>query len=158
MNTTRRFEGEVEALTHVFIAELAHWIADIDLADWPQQERGEIKPAMVTDPAWHGFGARSQPVITELMAHFPGCSSYQHMLSAVMPQNSILAHRDQQRPEWLCRVHVPLISNDQSVFIVGGRVHHMDVGVAYRVNTLAEHAVINNGTLPRIHFMFDVRM
>lgn len=139
---------------------LAAWITAISFEEWPQQHRladGRIRPAMQTDLAWRGFGEIAEPVVNEVMRqHFPGCVAYQHMLSVVMPGNSIPPHRDEQAASWICRVHVPLTSNAKSRFIVGGEDHIQAPGFAYRVNTRAEHAVTNDGETPRIHFMFDV--
>ena len=58
---------------------------------------------------------------------------------------------------WNTRVHVPLLTNDEALFIVNGIPYNLKVGGAYKVNTLAEHAVKNNGPTPRIHLMFDIR-
>jgi len=147
----------VQPLSRVDVAEIAAWIKGIDLRSWPQQSHRELKPAMVTDLAWFGMGERTRGLVDDLMSAFPGCSSYQHMLSAVMPGHSIEPHTDQQASYWMFRVHIPLISNSESRFIVGGVHHHLEVGTAYKVNTRAEHSVENSGTIPRIHFMFDVR-
>lgn len=152
-----RFCGDVDPIGPVDVAAMAAWIAAIDLREWPQQSFTELKPAMVTDLGWHKFRDIADPVVKDLMRWFPGCAAYQWMLSVVMPGNTIPPHRDLQPPEWLCRVHAPLTSNDLSSFVVGGRPHHLDVGMAYRVNTLAEHSVANDGQTPRVHFMFDVR-
>lgn len=111
---------------------------------------------MVTDPSWFGFGAAAAPVVAAVMAAFPGCVAHQRMLSAVMPGHAIEPHRDTQAPAWLCRVHVPLATNDRAVFIVAGAAHRLEIGHAYRVNTEAWHAVRNDGPTARIHFMFDV--
>lgn len=153
-----RFTGAVEALAPVDVAAVAAWISAIDLRDWPQQDPPghPLKPAMVTDLAWHGFGAMVAPVVYELLTYLSNGSASNRMLSVVMPGDGIPPHRDQQGPEWLCRVHVPLVSNDRSRFIVRGKPYEMAVGTAYLVNTLAEHAVENAGTTPRIHLMFDV--
>lgn len=155
-----RFNGSVEPFARCNAADLALWISGISFEDWHQQARlsdGQIRPAMMTDLGWHGFGNRSQPIVAELMAHFPGCEAHQLMLSVVMPGHSIELHRDQQAPVWICRVHVPLTTNSRSMFIVDGMSRPMAVGTAYKVNTLAEHSVTNDGKCPRIHFMFDVR-
>jgi hypothetical protein len=154
-----RFAGTCEELAPVDASGMAAWIVAIPLLEWPQQQQPheELKPAMVTDPAWHEFGAVAAPIVDHLMALFPGCEAHQRMLSVVMPGHSIPPHRDQQPANWLCRVHVPLLTNDRSEFWVGDQVHHMAPGMAYRVNTLVVHSVINQGDSPRIHFMFDVR-
>lgn len=154
-----RFAGTVEGFATVAVAELVAWITAIDFADWPQQHRladGGIRPMMVSDHAWHGFGARTRPLIEELLAYFPGCVSSTELLSVVMPGHGIEPHTDSQPPHWRCRVHVPLTSNDRSEFWVGGRAWRLVPGEAYRVNTEAWHGVINDGPTPRIHLMFDV--
>jgi hypothetical protein len=112
---------------------------------------------MVNDLDWHGFGAVTDPMVAALMRYFPGCVADTRMLSVVMPGHAIEPHCDAQPTQWLCRVHVPLTSNPQSAFVVGGQAHHLAVGWAYRVNTEAEHSVRNDGDAPRIHFMFDVK-
>lgn len=148
----------VEALGPVEARHLAAWVVAIDFAEWPQQSFTEIKPAMVTDLAWHGFGDVCEPVVAALMAeHFVGLVPRQRMLSVVMPGHDIKPHRDLQPPQWRCRVHVPLLSNERSVFVSGGISHALVPGMAYKVDTRVEHSVINDGETPRIHFMFDVR-
>jgi hypothetical protein len=156
---TERFTGTCELLGPVNSDALKDWIGAIPFEEWPQQHRladGLVRPAMLTDLKWRGFGIVAGPVVSEIMRAFPACDAYQKMLSVVMPGHAIEPHRDEQSPRWLCRVHVPLTSNDRSQFIVGGVAHVLIPGMAYRVNTLAEHAVVNDGDTPRIHFMFDV--
>jgi hypothetical protein len=146
----------VEPLSRVNVAEVVAWITGIDLRSWPQQSHRELKPAMVTDLAWFGMGERTESLVDAIMQDMPGCLSFQRMLSMVMPGHSIDPHRDHQAPYWMFRVHIPLVTNERSRFIVGGHHHHLDVGHAYKVNTEVEHAVENGGDTPRIHFMFDV--
>lgn len=156
----QRFTGSVEPIASIDPSALQRWLAAIPLTDWPQQNKpGEpLKPAMVSDSAWHGFSEVSEPIVRELMGgYFQGCREYQRMLSVVMSGDEIAPHVDQQGAHWLARVHVPLQANDLSLFIVDGKSHHLDVGMAYRVNTLAVHGVINRGVSPRVHFMFDVK-
>jgi hypothetical protein len=154
-----RFTGTVEHLCSVEIDAVATWIGEIPLEEWPQQRvlaDRKLRPAMVTDHLWYDFGHMADPIVRRIMHWFAGCAPQQWMLSAVMPGHSIPPHRDEQSPNWLCRVHVPITTNPLSLFIVGDRSHNMKVGEAYRVNTEARHSVTNNGETPRIHFMFDV--
>ena len=156
-----RFTGTVEPLCPVLVEEsgVVDWISAIPLSDWPQQNKPglPLKPSMVTDTDWYDLYGMTNKTVERVMRQFPGCVAYQRMLSCVMPGDEIEPHRDQQAPYWLCRVHVPLTTNEQSEFIVDGQSHQMKVGTAYRVNTLAEHSVVNAGASPRIHFMFDIR-
>lgn len=152
-----RFEGGVEFLEQIDVHYLTKWIKVIPLWEWPQQNGPgkPLKPAMVTDLDWHYFGAQVMPLVDYLTA--PGTESHQWMLSCVMPGETIPPHKDEQAPNWLYRVHVPLITNPQSKFIVDNTEHQLEVGNVYKVNTLKEHSVINEGAGPRIHFMFDLR-
>lgn len=152
-----RFTGTCEPFASVEVGGIANWVKAIPLSTWPQQCTSEIKPSMVTDPNWHGFGDKVHYLVTTLMNYFPECSPFQRMLSVVMPGHSIEPHKDMQAPYWICRVHVPLLTNDKSFTTMDDGDHHLDVGTAYKVNTMDTHAVRNDGKTPRIHFMFDVR-
>lgn len=149
--------GTVDRLMDLDVSDASAWIADIPLEDWPQQTRAKIKPAMVSDPAWHGYGGIVHPLVAKVLAQFPGAYADTFLLSAVMPGDSIRQHVDEQPPYWLTRIHVPLLTNSASWHEVGGERFHMEVGAAYRFNTLASHGAENQGETPRIHFMFDVK-
>lgn len=155
-----RHQGTVEEICSVDHSDLMEWILSIPFEAWPQQNpKGhELMPAMVTDLRWHGFGERARPIVDAVVdEHFPGLTAYQLMLSVVMPGKCIPPHRDLQADDWITRVHVPLVSNEQSRFIVDNEPYVLNPGTAYLVNTLREHAVENSGETPRIHFMFDLR-
>lgn len=146
--------------TGLDVAAVASWISAIDFADWPQQHPidAQLRPAMVNDLAWHGFGQRTTALVATILQTLkPGVVAYNRMLSVVMPGHSIHAHVDAQLPDWITRVHVPLTTNEQAVTVMADEPHHMQVGTAYAVDTTREHAVRNDGDTPRIHFMFDVR-
>jgi hypothetical protein len=152
-----RFTGTVQHLGAVDDRSLMRWIAAIPFEDWPQQTplEGALRPAMVNDPAWHAFGAESTPVAREILSWTTG-RELGRLLSVVMPGQSIPEHVDKQAPGQWVRVHVPLMSNASSVFIVGGEAHRLHEGQAYLVNIGAPHSVVNHGITPRIHFMLDI--
>jgi len=153
-----RFSGTVEPLLAVDVAALAAWASSIPLEVWPQQVRevpSELRPAMVNEPGWMGFGAACAPVAAQVLAHTGGRAAV-HMLSVVMPGAGIPAHADRQLAAWCFRVHIPLFTNPRAWFIVDGENHHLQVGMAYKVNTEAVHEIVNAGTTPRLHYMFDV--
>lgn len=155
-----RFTGTVEYLADADVQPLVAWITAIPFEDWPQQPRladGGLRPAMVSDPAWHGMEQIAQPYIDQVLALFPaGSRAERLMVSVVMPGHAIQPHIDAQPPYWLCRVHLPLTTNEESRFVVGAEHQQMAVGSVYRVNTEVEHSVENAGSTPRIHLMFDV--
>ena len=155
-----RFEGTVQRLDRVDVRDVVRWVSGIPWEAWPQQDRladGAIRPAMVNDLRWQGFGAETLAMVLAVQALMPvGLRPGQRLLSVVMPGHSIPAHVDRQAPDWFGRVHVPLMTDPASAFVVDGWPHHLDVGWAYVVNTLREHSVTNaGGILPRVHFMVD---
>jgi hypothetical protein len=157
----QRFLGTVEWLGPVKVEAVVRWITAIPLEDWNQQKPHgmlPLKPAMMSNRTWHNFGETCDPIVNEILAaHYPGCIPLQAMLGVVMPGDHIPVHKDDQCPEWLERVHVPLTTNVSASMVCDDGPHFMKVGSAYRVNTEARHAVYNYGETPRIHFMFDVR-
>ena len=160
MDLLSRFSGYLEPFVAINPTSMVEWIKSISFDEWPQQRNpasAPWMPAMLTNHTWHNFGDYVKPIETELMVHFPGCRAEQQMLSVVIPGEHIWPHRDQQPPEWICRIHVPLITNDKAFMIMDDGSHNMEVGMSYRINTLATHAIRNDGDIPRIHFMMDVR-
>lgn len=147
-----------EPFADVDVSEGVAWISAIPFEDWPQQHRledGKVRPAMVSDINWRGFGNAMWPIVRALW--FDERNAYQLMLSAVMPGHSIPPHKDSQADYWLYRIHVPLLTDPKSYVKIGGRKRYLKVGKAYKLDTTKEHSVVNEGTGPRVHFMFDVR-
>ena len=154
--TLSRFTGTVEYLADVDVRAAQEWVAGIDYAEWPNYVPDAPWQGFVKDEQWHGFLDVVSSIIWELHEHLPSRMVNNLLLSAVAPGYTIPPHTDEQGERWLCRVHVPLVVSEDSRFEVGGEAHRMEVGKAYRVNTEVEHSVTNDGTTPRIHFMFDV--
>ena len=142
----------------VELQKVIKWINLIDFTEWPQQSRladGQIRPAMVHGD-WHDFQEVTEPLVKSIMQHITGIPA-KRMMSVVMPGHSIEPHTDLQADNWLTRIHVPLTTNDQSIFYIEGQPNHFEVGKAYYVDTRIEHAIENKGTTPRIHFMLDIK-
>ena len=137
------------------LQKVIKWINLIDFKDWPQQSQTELKPAMAHGD-WHGLQEVTDPLVKDIMQHVDGKPDLR-MLSVIMPGKSIEAHSDPQEPDWLTRLHIPLTTNDQSIFYIAGQPNHFEVGKAYHVDTRVEHAIENKGTTPRIHFMLDIK-
>lgn len=141
------------------IARVAGWVRNRRFEDWPQQQRladGQPRPAMITDLAWNGFGEATEAIARAALRVFEGCHECWRAISVVMPGHSIPTHRDDQPDEWLCRVHVPIMTNDQALFIVNDAIHRLELGRAYQIDTRDPHSVVNAGNTPRVHLMIDV--
>jgi hypothetical protein len=64
------------------------------------------------------------------------------------PGTKLITHQDS--PDKI-RVHIPIYTNNNSLWVIDGEEYHMKEGKAYLVNTSLPHSVFNNGTTDRIH-------
>lgn len=147
-------------LDGVLLSRVVQWLKAIPFECWPQQRRladGLLRPAMVTDLEWGRFGEVTDDLVRG--ATPPSLSSLREcnrLLSVVMPGAQIDPHTDDLGPDWCTRIHVPLLTNQDAMFISGDVVHRMAVGFAYEIDTRERHAVWNAGATPRVHLMFDL--
>lgn len=158
-----RFDGTVIPLFTVDNRSASNWIASISFDDWPRQtplDDGLVRPAMVTDRNWHNFHEETEPIIIQIclgLRAWGDAVVTNRMLSVVMPGARIEPHYDRRGDDLLGRVHIPLITSPYAFFIVGSTPFHMQSGWAYMVNTEILHSVLNEGIVPRIHLMFDIK-
>lgn len=137
----------IEKLADVEVGALAAWVAGIDPGDF----------RMFADPAWNGCAERFGPLAEAIVAeHFPGCKVAGVGLFVLAPGQVHPAHRDEQPPEWVTRLHVPLLTSPLAVAIVDEGEMHLAVGCAYTFDTRETHAVANRGETPRVHLVCDV--
>lgn len=142
------------------IGRAIQWITAVSYEAWPQQSRladGLLRPAMVTDLAWQSFGDATADLVRN--ATPPALSHLRErnrLLSVVMPGALIEPHTDELGGDWCTRIHVPLLTNPDAMFISGDVVRRLAVGFAYEINTRERHAVWNAGATPRVHLMFDL--
>lgn len=75
----------------------------------------------------------------------------------LFPGDMLPYHRD---PNWWHehshRIHIPVTTNPDCFWLVEGRETHLDVGRHYEINNRRFHAMINRGTTPRLHLVFDL--
>lgn len=146
----QRFTGTIERLCELDVSPYVELIKSVPVADWPK----------MADPTFMGLGAKFQPLADQILAFYPGCSFTGIGLWSMEPRQWQALHKDIQPPNWLCRVHVPIVTNPGVFFTMGNSRPHnqyrMDVGFAYRFNTLIDHAVENHGKEARLHFVMDI--
>lgn len=137
----------IEPFAEVDVSWMAAWLSMIPLCEWPA----------MADPSWHGAHEVLSPVVALLMERFPGCVPSGPGLFLLAPGQVHPAHIDEQPPDWVTRVHVPIVTNPQAVAITADGEIHMQAGKAYRFDTRRAHAVKNLGPTARVHLVFDVR-
>lgn len=138
----------IEAIAAVDIFNLVAWLSAISVTEW----------AGMSDPAWHGADGRCRPIAERVLAlAFPGCNVSGIGLFVLAPGQLHPMHTDEQPPDWVTRIHVPIVTNERATATTDDGTIHMAAGIAYRFNTRARHAVANHGLTPRVHLVFDVR-
>ena len=74
----------------------------------------------------------------------------------LLPGAAIAEHRDMNFSlTHAHRVHVPIITNDQVWFTVGGETLNIPEGEIYEINNRCPHSVRNEGDGPRVHLIVD---
>lgn len=103
--------------------------------------------------------AEANSIVDAVLRYIPGGKLEPHRacVARLMPGKSYEMHRDSQPPDWITRVHVPIVTNAGAWFVFeGGDRVHFEVGMAYSFDTLTPHNFGNDGDKPRIHLTFDV--
>lgn len=78
------------------------------------------------------------------------------MLANLPPKSFIAPHTDGNKTGSIPhKIHIPILTNEDSFFYVDGEKFHLEEGKAYEVNNSAKHSVVNNGTTGRIHLIFE---
>jgi hypothetical protein len=54
------------------------------------------------------------------------------------------------------RHHIPIITNPEVSFIIGGESKYLQEGECWEINNMDEHAVENNSNFDRIHLLIDI--
>lgn len=141
-------EPTIQEFASVNVDDLAALIEQIPTHQWRR----------MADPTWMRVAEHGYPVAKLLMKeHFPECEISGLGMFVLDPGQEHPEHRDEQPPEWITRVHVPVITNAAATATTAQGTVHMKEGTAYKFNTREPHAVCNFGTRPRVHLIFDVR-
>lgn len=147
------FDDCWRVLCPVDVGPLVDWLAS-GTVGWPPVKGGQPNRVHLPDVA--------RPIIDHVLRTcFTGPVTYQHYyacLSRLVPGATYEYHRDPQPPEWLTRVHVPIVTNPLAWlrFQEQDERVHFDVGFAYSFNTLRQHCYGNDGVKDRVHLLFDV--
>lgn len=117
-------------------------------ADYSRMKRTEI--------------VNSLPYFQQILDSFK-CPQGRIRISKLDPGSRIAAHRDIGHEVAniafnKVRLHIPIYTNDNLRFIVGGKTIKMEPGRLYYVNFSKVHYVVNDGEKPRIHLILDLEV
>ena len=154
-------------LCDVDIAPLLAWLVATDVP-WPEPST-PTKPQRVHEP---GLPTNLlQPIFGKVFACFTTpVMAVAPMLSRVLAGQSHPMHVDQQRSDWITRVHVPITTNlgcwmawehvaeasplNPLPIVFEERIH-FEAGKAYSFNTLDRHSFGNDGETARVHLIVE---
>ncbi len=126
-----------------------------------------------TDPTHHAAFADFEPMLEPVMAHIRqfylqtlrqrrvaerhGPGYFIRAILTRLPAGAeIKPHIDEGESLKRChRIHLPVISNPDSLFCVGQLRFHMPEGQLWEINNRRTHSVRNAGTEGRIHLILD---
>lgn len=95
------------------------------------------------------------PVLSKLERYY-NRQAAAAVLVKLKPQAEILPHTD---GGWFVnthRVHIPIITDPEILFILNKKKYHLERGGIYEINNLVQHSVINPTNVERVHLMIDL--
>lgn len=107
-----------------------------------------------------------EPIVLYLEGINPGKARGTIVLSKLLKGQEIPDHRDyiqdSKNSDFLIfsnktrRYHIPLITNEKSLFKNGETTIHMNLGECWEINKANMHSVTNNGDEDRVHLIVDM--
>lgn len=99
------------------------------------------------------------PIMSSIAAQYPYKNPVfpKVMLAKLMSGSYIDPHYDGGGSNLFThKIHLPLITDPDVKFMVEDEVFHMEPCVAYEVNNIKKHGVVNNSSIDRVHLIFEV--
>lgn len=108
-------------------------------------------------PLYSEFESELKPLIDFVADKFEHNGIVVRLLFAKLKAGgTIPAHIDDRYSLVNChRIHIPIITNDQNVFMVGGEEKYLREGEVWEINNATVHAVNNNSGEDRVHLILD---
>jgi hypothetical protein len=108
-------------------------------------------------PLWEEWQDDLLPIM-ETAAKRLGCKDYRFprvMFARLPAGGEISPHKDTMASHYVHKLHVPLITNPDTIFHVGTKSKNLTVGEIVEVNNKRSHAVYNKGKQDRVHLIFE---
>lgn len=106
---------------------------------------------------YSGFETVLSPVVDYIASYYQNNGFIVRMILAkLVAGGKIPKHTDAGYSLLNChRIHMPITTNDDVVFLVGGEEKNMKIGELWEINNGTIHAVENRGTEDRVHLIVD---
>jgi len=110
-----------------------------------------------TLPLYEQFKVELAPLIKLISDYYQHNGFIIRIIFAKLKANSkIAAHCDMQYSLMNChRIHIPIITDEQSEFMVGGELKNIKVGEICEINNSTVHSVNNKSAADRTHLIID---
>ena len=135
--------GALDATRHIifrFVSNFRDWRESYERPLWDEW-KPILEPVLAAATAEYGYARGAFPRV---------------MLARMAPGGVIHPHQDMNpAAKWPHKIHVPILTNPEVTFFVGGAAHHFAEGEAVEVNNMGMHAVQNRGSTDRIHLIFE---
>lgn len=118
---------------------------------WPDIE-------VTRESAWEILQESAEPLMNRIIEDFypPGGTIIRAMAAKLKAGGIIAPHRDTHQSFVNShRIHIPITTNSGVRFMINGRPHKFQQGLAYEINNQQNHSVMNSGKEDRITFIFD---
>lgn len=97
------------------------------------------------------------PFLEEIKTHFNDYTFLKGEIYNCPANTSQDLHVDPKILHRFCRrIHLPILTNDQSFLRVEKNLYHLEPYCIYDFNNMVPHGSYNNGKTPRIHFVIDL--
>jgi hypothetical protein len=97
------------------------------------------------------------PLLEKILEHFPNHNYVKGEISCCFPNCFQKWHIDNRLfHKYSRRIHLPILTNKDSVLWVQENSYHLEVGKLYEFNNMVHHRSTNTGKTRRIHFILDV--
>lgn len=121
---------------------------------------GNRDPAVhYSNPGWDAWRGLLEPIMEQAIRpyQFRKPIFAKAMLARLSAGSQIDPHFDGAGSNERChKIHVPLITNPEALFLVRETHEHLAEGHAYEVNNIVRHGAVNAGAEDRVHFIFEV--
>lgn len=157
------------------IAPLRHKVEQITDREWAESGREKKYPAhrntqsliLASDnflhvpptyfSAFSRFAPEVQPILSSISAFYGGAGTVLRMLLVKLTEGEAIdPHFDEGMSLLHChRLHIPIITNEEVMFCVGGEKRHLPAGEIWEINNATVHYVENRSNHARVHLIVD---
>jgi len=170
----------IRELGEIDISQIKNWVHKLSEAVWKKETQSREndfdcfhhtqhiifrfpdnlrdRTVVHSNPIWKIWKPILEPILTQAVAPY----GYKNgaikavMLAKLKAGYGIDAHRDGSPSYYfLHKIHIPIDTNDNVDFFIDPNHYNLKEGMAYEVNNIVSHSVMNNGSTDRIHLIFE---